>query len=393
MIRRNRRNEPLTDAQRVRKGKRMENRSRHIVMLNKAYPPWTGGVERHVCDISEELAQRGWRVSVLCGANVSFETREWNHGVRIIRVPRWGSLLSQPLLTRLFRRLEELKPDLVHIHVPFPLGWFAANQVFERIPIVAAWHSDIVRQRIFKPFFHPFEQLFLSRCDCIIPTSEPLMLSSRALRKHREKCVPIPLAARENGMKISPRSVEKIRQQYGAPIVLFVGRLVGYKGLPYLLRAMTNVNAVLLIAGDGSLRDKLERFAKKILCSGKIRFLGHVPNEELGALRRAADVFVLPSIARSEAFGYALLDAMREGCPAISTNLPTGVSYVNQDGETGFVVPPRDSQALTEAINRLLSDEPLRRRFGEAAKARVEQYFMLDGAIKKLEKVYFELLS
>ncbi|MEW6236994.1 MAG: glycosyltransferase [Candidatus Omnitrophota bacterium] len=370
----------------------MENRRRHIVMLNKAYPPWTGGIERHVRDISEELARRGWRVSVLCGANAPFETREWNHSVRVIRVPRWGSLLSQPLLTRFFLRLEELKPDMLHIHVPFPLGWFAANQVFQRIPIVAAWHSDIVRQRFFKPFFHPFEQLFLSRCDRIIPTSEPLLQSSRALRKHRDKCVAIPLAVRENGMKSSPRSVHKIREQYGSPIVLFVGRLVGYKGLPYLLRAMANVNAVLLIAGDGPLRDKLEGAAKKIASPGKIHFLGHVPDEKLGALHRTADIFVLPSIARSEAFGYALLDAMREGCPAISTNLPTGVSFVNQDGETGLVVPPRNSSALADAINRLLSDEPLRRRLGEGAKARVEQHFMLDSAIDRLEKIYFELM-
>ena len=86
-------------------------------------------------------------------------------------------------------------------------------------------------------------------------------------------------------------------------------------------------------------------------------------------------MFVLPSVMRSETFEVVQLEAMKHGKPVINTNLQTGVNYVSIDGETGLTVEPANSKALSDAINRLLSDEPLRLQYGQNARKRVENVF------------------
>ena len=98
-------------------------------------------------------------------------------------------------------------------------------------------------------------------------------------------------------------------------------------------------------------------------------------DEALTAHFLAADVFCLPSVARSEAFGIVQLEAHICGTPVVSTNLPTGVPLVNQHGETGLVVPPGDPSALAEALARLLTDDALRARLGARSRERVLESF------------------
>ena len=368
-----------------------ENGNPHIVMLNKAYPPWTGGIERHVRDISEALAARGWRVTALVCNSANFETKEMVNGVRIVRAPAWGSLLSQPVTFRYYSLLQNLKPDLLHAHVPFPLAWFTSKRVSPDVPIVCSWHSDIIRQRWMMGILSSFEQNFLKRCARIFPTSSPLLEHSRALRNHQERCRIVPLAV-PPAPSPSGELVQAVKSRYPGPLVLFVGRLVGYKGLPYLIQAMASVEANLLIAGEGPLWDALERQANQSPHPERIHFLGHVSEMEKQALYRAADVFVLPSISRNEAFGYVLLEAMTAGCPVISTDLNTGVRWVNQHEESGLVAPPCDAQGLAAAINRILTDESLHAHLADGARRRVQETFRFDDAIAVIETEYRALL-
>ena len=358
-------------------------------MIHKAYPPWVGGIERHIQDISEELVRRGWRVSVLVGNDRRAYLEETINGVHVYRLARWGVVLSQPLLLGYFRKLKELKPDIIHVHAPFPLGWFVPCFVPASTPVFCTWHSDIVRQQFLQPLYRPFERRFLHRCNCIIPTSEPLMDSSSSLQEFKDKCRVIPLALRDElcDEQFITNRADEIKKKYTGKIVLFVGRLVGYKGLRYLIEAMRGIHAHLLLAGEGVLRNELEALANQV-GKDKIHFLGHVEEAEKTALYRAADVFVLPSIERNEAFGYVLLEAMQQGCPVISTNLPTGVIYVNKQNITGFVVPPKDAQALANAINRILGDEVLRQNLSISAKARIAGEFNFGMVMDKLEEEY-----
>jgi len=366
-----------------------------IVLINKAYPPWIGGIERHVRDMGEALVRRGWPVAALVCNSGWYETREIQNGVRIIRAPQWAWLYSQPIVTRFFSSLHELRPDLLHVHVPFPLGWWAARAVPDAVPVVCTWHSDIVRQWWLRPLYSHFEQRFLRRCSAVLVTSETVLLQSRALRRHREKCRVIPLAVPPDPGVNETRvleTAERFRAAAGQPGVLFVGRLVGYKGLPYLIDAMKAIPAALWIAGDGPLREKLQRQAVRARPGGGIRFWGTVSEEDKAALYEAAAVLVLPSISRNEAFGYVLLEAMERGCPVITTDLPTGVRNVNEDGVSGLVVPPRDPRALSEAIRRILQED-LRAKLSEGARQRARDRFNFEEAADRLEAVYRACLN
>lgn len=142
-------------------------------------------------------------------------------------------------------------------------------------------------------------------------------------------------------------------------VVLFVGRLVPYKGLEFLIRAIGHTNAILVVAGEGKEKASLQREAFSIGVGDRVEFVGPVAEAELPAYYHACDVFVLRSVSVNEAYGIVQLEAMASGKPVISTALPTGVRSLNVHGETGLVVPPRDEKALAEAIASLL-DHPHR---------------------------------
>jgi rhamnosyl/mannosyltransferase len=172
---------------------------------------------------------------------------------------------------------------------------------------------------------------------------------------------------------------------------LGVGRLVYYKGFEYLVRAMKEVEGHLVIIGDGPLRGELERLAESLGVSGRVSILTDV--NDTRPYYQSADVFVLPSIARSEAFGIVQLEAMACSVPVVNTSLDSGVTYVSQHGVTGLTVLPEDSTALGKAINRLLDDPVLRSKFGAAGRQRVEQVFSLEEMSRKTLEMYVDVLG
>ena len=187
--------------------------------------------------------------------------------------------------------------------------------------------------------------------------------------------------------------VTALQAAIGAPRVLFVGRLVYYKGLDVLLRAAVDVPAQIMIVGAGPLEQRLRTLAAELGIGARVHLLGEVDAETLVAAYHACDVFCLPSTARSEAFGIVQLEAFAAGKPVVSTQLPSGVPYVNQHGRTGLVVPPGDAQELARALNTLLKDEALRATLGAQARERVEQEFNADRMAAETLRVYNEVLT
>jgi rhamnosyl/mannosyltransferase len=124
-----------------------------------------------------------------------------------------------------------------------------------------------------------------------------------------------------------------------------------------------------------------------------VHFFGKVDQKTLKAAYNACDIFVLPSNYRSEAFGIVQLEAFAAGKPVVSSNLPSGVPYVNLDGVTGIIVPPNDAEKLADAINKLLRDDSLREKLGRAARERVEREFTADQMASKTLKVYEKVIS
>src|SRR5205807_3182412 len=111
------------------------------------------------------------------------------------------------------------------------------------------------------------------------------------------------------------------------------------------------------------------------------------------ALYHACDLFVLPSVTRQEAFGMVQLEAMACGKPVISTLLPSGVPWVNRDGETGIVVPPNDAPALQKALQTLIADPALRARLGARGLARIQTEFTVDRMVGQTTALYRSLVS
>ena len=139
------------------------------------------------------------------------------------------------------------------------------------------------------------------------------------------------------------------------------------------------------------MRQAWEATAANIGLNGCVRFCGEVSHERLRALMHACTAFVLPSITRAEAFGYVQLEAMACGKPVISTDVPSGVSWVNQHDRTGLVVPAGNPQRLRNAIVRLMMDDGLRARLGEAGRMRVEREFTHVKLRERLAALYEEL--
>jgi rhamnosyl/mannosyltransferase len=120
--------------------------------------------------------------------------------------------------------------------------------------------------------------------------------------------------------------------------------------------------------------------------------LGYLPESQLASAYRTADLFVLPSVEPSEAFGIVQLEAMARETPVVNTSLPTGVPWVSPDGKTGITVPPGEADVLAEAINTLLEDDELRQRYAKQARERVKQRFTRDQMLDRIERIYRETI-
>jgi rhamnosyl/mannosyltransferase len=143
-----------------------------------------------------------------------------------------------------------------------------------------------------------------------------------------------------------------------------------------------------MIVGSGMMERAWKNLARDLGVESRIAFVGEVPDAQLPGYYAACDIFVLPSSEKSEAFGVVQLEAMAAGKPVVCTELGTGTSFVNVNGETGFVVPARDSHALASALQKLIDDPALRARMGAAGRARVRAEFTIAQMIERVMAVY-----
>jgi glycosyltransferase involved in cell wall biosynthesis len=178
--------------------------------------------------------------------------------------------------------------------------------------------------------------------------------------------------------QVPTSKLEKLRTELNlseGSIILYLGRLEESKGVSFLLEAMSKSgtdDATLLIVGTGSLRHSLEQQARRAHIADRVRFPGYISPEETSAYYALADVFVLPSItvpAGKEPWGLVVNEAMNQGLPVIATDaVGAATGGLVRDGVNGFVVPERDSQALAQAIGRVLRDAELRERMSQNAR-------------------------
>jgi glycosyltransferase involved in cell wall biosynthesis len=375
-----------------------------VVQTNKAYYPKVGGIETTITNLSEGLV-KDFEVSVqvlTCNnQRSSKKVMKKLNGVNIIYLPTFGFVASLPISFAYMKSLSQLDGDILHVHEPFP--WADLSYIFSSTirknftRLVVSWHSDIVRQKWALSFYRPYIHKFLKLADKILVSNANLIKYSEYLPEYKSKCEVIPLGAKLDWVNTSSNRfdrVKKIKNEYSSQLVLFVGRLVYYKGIQYLIDAINQVPDVsLVIIGSGPLKKELLNQIQNLNLEKRIHILPEVDEETLHSFYEACDIFVLPSVEKSETYGIVQIEAMACGKPVICTELKTGTTFINQDRTTGLVVPPRDSKALAEAINNLTNNVSLRLELGKNAKQRALNELTSEKMVERTYKVYNNLLK
>lgn len=363
-----------------------------ILHIYKDYYPVLGGIENHIKMLAEYESSKGYDVTVLVTNNSNKTVTESLNGVKIIKASRIATVASTPLSISMLAILKKLKPQTVHLHFPYPLGetFYLISGI--KAKTVITYHSDIVRQKYIAMLYRPLLERVLNKADRLIATSENYITKSPFLSRFRDKCAVIPLgidlAPFEN---INTKQQAAIRTRYGTPLLLFVGKLRYYKGLPVLIEAMKEINASLLIVGTGPMETELKEMVKRLQLEEKVFFTGEVSYENLPDYFHACDIFVLPSTEKSEAFGTVLLEAMACAKPLISTELGTGTSFVNIDDVTGFVVKAKNPDAISSAATKILNNPELMKKFGDNAKKRVVDNFTISVMSDRILSLYHSI--
>jgi glycosyltransferase involved in cell wall biosynthesis len=344
-----------------------------ILHLGKYYPPVKGGIETVVETLCRGEAR--WVDSSALvlneGSQTIVERRDGVDVTRVGAVARVGAVSLAPSLPLWLSRAEA---DVLVLHEPNPMALVAYALARPQMPLVVWYHSEVVRSAWkYRLFYEPVLEFALRRAARIVVASPP-MRDVPALARHRNKCVVVPFGLEVERYRRARERVESMATTRRTTF-LFVGRLVGYKGVDVLLKALPGLDANIVIVGNGPLRPSLEVMARDLGIADRVRFLGEVSGDELLQWYHACDAFVLPSVTRQEAFGMVQLEAMLHGRPVISTELGTGVSWVNQHERTGLVVRPGDVGELRRALQRLIDEPCLRFELGAAARTRVLSHF------------------
>jgi len=311
-------------------------------------------------------------------------------GTPVYRISRFFPFLD--LLGLVLR----IRPELIHVHAPNQFSGLAVLAArLLHIPVVATIHRVEV-QPVKKKYVHVMRRIVLSLCDQIITVSKTMRLLAENCGAEKDKIEVIYNSATES--IFSPRDKEVSRKSIHLPpekaVILCVGRLVPRKGVRYLIQAMPLIlekrEAVLMIVGSGSGKGALQHLVKTLNLQGNVLFSSKLSTEELALYYNAADVFVLPSL--SEGHSVALLEAMASGLPIVATNIG-GNDETVVDQVNGFLIPPKDPEALSKAITTILGDTELRRRFCEKSLEIYDRNFSEKIQLTKHFSIYRELLK
>jgi glycosyltransferase involved in cell wall biosynthesis len=353
-----------------------------------------GGVEQTIFQIAK--ANNSSFNHTVLSLSKDWQGPETIHeGIKNICYKEDFSIASNSVSFSLLRDFNKIaqKADVIHYHFPWPFADVLHLFWRIKIPSVLTYHSDIVRQQQLLFFYRPLMNRFLGSIDRIIATSPNYLASSPILQKYKDKVTTIPIGLNRNSYPVpTTEQYAYWRNRFGNRFFLFVGVMRYYKGLHILLNAVQNTPLPVLIVGTGPLENELKAYAEKLNLT-HVYFLGKLSDSDKVALLELCLAVIFPSHLRSEAFGITLLEGAMAGKPLISSEIGTGTSYINVDGETGFVVPPRDSEALRKAM-QFIWDNPIESAaMGQKAAARYQELFTGDRMANEYEKIYEELVT
>lgn len=358
-----------------------------ILHLGKYFPPEHGGMEVVLKNFSEATSDRLANYCLV--ASRSGGTRIERVGdITVHYLKEHGTFLLAPILPSLpwvihrLRRRDDFSALMLHYPNPTAILALFLSLMFlpKKEKIVVWYHADVLLDERWKralyALIRPIEEFLFRRTDAFVAATPNHVSRSATFGRFGDRTAIIPYALPDGWFDVSPGEIhdaKSVREKMGGKFLLFVGRLVPYKGLCTLVRAAQGIDCRFAIIGSGPLKRDLQREITAHRLTDKVRLLGTV--DDLRPYYLGCEFFVLPSVSPLEGFGIVQIEAMALGKPVVSSDLPTGVTYVNRDGETGLTFPAGNAEAFAAACNRLLVDEKLRLRLGEAARRRTREKF------------------
>jgi len=359
-------------------------------MITPEFPPTVGGIGFYVLNLSKTLVERGHRVTVITRGYWKKQCQSVN-GIKVFRtyyLPlypfhlQFHGIFVQKLLKSVEHGL-----DIVHVHLP------CMHPFYTSLPVIVTVHTlarvGMTSGRVYyslksavnSNFVFPVDHRMLSRADLV--TSVSYVVAEELRKLHRCEAEVI-------GNGVDTKFFTPKESNDGSQYVLFSGRLIVEKGLldlvecaKYVCEAHPSVSFVL--AGSGPLEDSLRKLIQRKGLQRNFLLLGEVNRNDLLKYYQNSTIFVLPSYY--ESFPNTVLEAMACAIPVVATKV-CDMPRIVKDGENGFLVPPRDPLALSQAILKLLKDETLRRRMGKACRKKVEALYSLDALAEEILRRY-----
>jgi glycosyltransferase involved in cell wall biosynthesis len=325
------------------------------------------GGEVYDREVINELCNQGIRVVVILPKNKVFKPHK---NLKVYYLPAsfvWPPFMFNFLIIPyLFWLYKKEKFDILRIHSPYfaGLGGLFFKLFVKNIPLVVTYHH--LEEN--KPLFDLINRIFITSWDTIIADSK--FTKNTLIKKYyvNEKKVNIVYAGVEVKYKAGSRKEELIRKYdlKNKKLLLFLGGLKSRKNIGFILKVIKSLNYLdvkLMICGSGPLYQKLKELRDKMMLGEQVILTGYVSEKNKLDYYNLADIFLMPS--ETEGFGLAVLEAARCGIPAIVSD-NSSLKEVVVDGQTGYCVQLNNLKDWKIKINKLLSDNSLRKRMGEA---------------------------
>lgn len=370
-----------------------------ILQLGKAFPPIKrlGGVEKVMEYFYYGLNEFGIRCDVL-GSNDNFSSKIDNYSEEglVFREPLFfkakSTFFSFSLILKLWKIQDNY--DVIHVHLPDPMALIALFLTRPKSKIVVHWHSNILKQKYLYLLVSYFEKWVLKRSDIILCTSPKYYINNSTLEPFEDKISYLVIGLSKKEMLIDDDLYKAINEKEEANKIIYVGRFVYYKGIEYLINAMSLLesNCVLYLIGSGVLENKLKDLVHELNIGNKVVFLGELDDKEKFTYIKSSKILLLPSIYKTEAYGIVQVEAMAFGVPVISTKIEgSGVDWVNKDGVSGLIVLPENSLQIAKAVDRIILDSEIHDKLSIGAEARFNSLFtreiMINDLISKYKKI------
>lgn len=356
-----------------------------------------GGADKQLLSAAEQMRARGYQVFIVSLTPLGpmgLEARSLGIPTESLEMRR--GVADPRGLLRLVRLVRRWRPDVLHSHMVHANLMARALRLFVRVPVTVSTIHNIFEGGRLRMAAYRLTNALVDQMTIVSEAAADRFVAERIVPKSLLRVVPNGVDT-DRFRNVPAGTREILREEWGverAFVWLAVGRFEIAKDYPNLLRAFVSVRqqhpkAVLLLVGRGSLQGETEALARDLGLANTVRFLG--VRHDIPEVMNAADGYVMSSAW--EGMPIVLLEAAAAALPIVAT-IVGGNEEVVRDGESGFLVPPRDHQALAKAMSQLAGmPEAQRRAMGERGREHVRTHYGLSRVVERWEGLYREVLA